>query len=598
MMTPLPFPKGGASDGAPPPGPATPLPTGTAVAHLVIDRVLHQGPHAVVYLAHDGMAEGLAGVVALMEYFPLSLALRHPDGSVRARQAGDAIALSVGREAFVQDANALERIAHPNVLRVLGSLQANRTVYRAMAFVDGPTLESHVQSRTGPVQVGEIVRLLDALLDGLEALHAAGLVHGNVRPDQIMLSGGRIDRPVLLGMGSAAAEIAGHYAGPWAAPEQSAASRHDRINSATDLYMLACTAWFAANGAVPPTLRDRLARPDDWKPAAGLAALIEGPEDAPGDKALLVRTLLAALALLPSARPQHVADMRGLLHPSTARRGFESSGAAPLWVGPIPDRESQWEVVEMAARGARVVSPRPPSPSLSPSPSPYVARGRDAQANAQARAKSTEAPVDAPSDVPDRPRQPAGARPRTSRPAVIDEPSELAQPVRWPFASRWPLIAGSAAGLALAVGASFVLRPAVPRVPAGVPMGVAAPAPDTVAEPAAAADTSRMGLPSVPQPLPGRVPPPSAAAAPLPAAVNNQGVPVPRASRDTVPRRNTPPPTSPGAPALDSVSRPVVRAAPKPLCAGATGFELAYCLQVECAKAANRSLALCVGAAR
>lgn len=580
MTTPLPFPKGGASDGDPPPGPATPLPSGTAVAHLVIDRVLHQGPHTVVYLAHDGMAEDLASVVALMEYFPLSLALRHPDGSVRARQAGDAIALSVGREAFVQDANALERIAHPNLVHVLGSLQAHRTVYRAMAFVDGLTLESHVQSRKGPAQVGEIVRLLDALLGGLELLHAKGLVHGNVRPDQIMLSGGRIDRPVLLGMGSAAAEIAGHHAGPWAAPEQSAASRHDRINSATDLYMLACTAWFAATGAVPPTLRERLARPEEWKPAAGLATLIEGPEDAPGVKARLVRTLVAALALLPSARPQHVADVRGLLHPSTAHRGFESSGAAPLWVGPIPDRESQWEVVEMAARGATVASPRPPSPS----PSIYAERGRDAQGKAPAKGRATETSVDAPSDVPDRPRHPAAGRPRNSRPATLDEPGEPGAPVRGLLASHWPLIAGSAVGLALAVGASFLLRPVVPRAPVSIPTDAVAPAAPWQA-PAPGPDTLA-------------APPPSAAAAPLPAAVNNQGLPAARASRETVPARTTRPPTSPGAPVTGSATKPLARDPSKALCGNASGFELAYCLQEECAKPANRSLAQCVAATR
>ena len=105
--TPLPFPH--KSTGSV--GPVAPLPEGAVVAHLTIERALHEGLHNVVYLARDPDGEALA----LMEYFPRALALRQPDGSVRARQAGDAIALSVGREAFVLEANTLERIQHPGM---------------------------------------------------------------------------------------------------------------------------------------------------------------------------------------------------------------------------------------------------------------------------------------------------------------------------------------------------------------------------------------------------------------------------------------------------------------------------------------------------
>jgi hypothetical protein len=334
--TPLPFPQEPTGSV----GPAAPLPTGTAVAHLTIERVLHEGLHNVVYLARDPKEQRLA----LMEYFPRALALRQPDGSVRARQAGDAIALSVGREAFVLDANTLERIDHPGLVRVLGSLQAHRTVYRAMGYIDGPTLEQHIATRGPAASAGAALRLLDQLLDALDALHRAGVVHGRVRPDQILMAGG--ERPVLLGMGSAGAEIAGHDAGPWDAPEQAAMSRHDRINSATDLYMAAATAWCYATGDAPPPLRERIAAPEAWDPAAALAELPEGPDEAPGTRERLVLALKAALALMPSARPQRVADLRRLLHPGAPAPTFEPSGAAPLWVGTMPDRESQWEVLE------------------------------------------------------------------------------------------------------------------------------------------------------------------------------------------------------------------------------------------------------------
>jgi hypothetical protein len=353
--TPLPFPQEPTGSV----GPAAPLPPGTAVAHLTVERVLHEGLHNVVYLARDPNDQALA----LMEYFPRALALRQPDGSVRARQAGDAIALSVGREAFVLDANTLERIDHPGLVRVLGSLQAHRTVYRAMGYIDGPTLEHHIATRGPAASAGAALRLLDQLLDALDALHRAGVVHGRVRPDQILMAGG--ERPVLLGMGSAGAEIAGHDAGPWDAPEQAAMSRHDRINSATDLYMAAATAWSYATGDVPPPLRERIAAPEAWDPAVALADLPEGSDEAPGTRERLVLALKAALALLPSARPQRVADLRRLLHPGAPAAPFESSGAAPLWVGAMPDRESQWEVLEKARSDDREAVDAPAPSAIS-----------------------------------------------------------------------------------------------------------------------------------------------------------------------------------------------------------------------------------------
>lgn len=571
MSKTLPFPQGGAGDGAPPPGPATPLPGGTEVAHLVIDRVLHEGPHNIVYLAHDGMADDLASVVALMEYFPRALALRQPDGAVRARQAGDAIALSVAREAFVQDANALQRVEHPNVVHVLGSLQAHRTVYRAMAYVDGPTLERHVHSREGPARVGDIVRLTDALLDALHALHGVGLVHGNVRPDQIMLSGGHIDRPVLLGMGSAAAEIAGHEPGPWAAPEQSAASRHDRIDSATDLYMLAATAWFAATGEEPPSLRERLAHPEAWHPHEGLTDLTEGPGDAPGTKARLARALAAALELLPASRPQRVDDLRGLLHPTPSRPDFESSGSAPLWVGQVPDRESQWEVVEMAARGV----------PTAPRPAPL----RSAHPEGTARTP--------PPSTPRAGREAPGATASRRRPvrAAEDDPwgdAATHAETRSP-ASRWAVLAVFAVGLLLAVGAWLVLRPASPLpVVESPPLAATAIAASGVVAPVAA--TPPPATPSAPamaevatKPVPTAISPSRAApTVPLPLAPS----PAPR-DRVTTAAGAVPPVARAAAPA------PARLAAAAP-CSKVSGFSLAYCLQEECAKPSNRSHPRCV----
>jgi len=552
--TPLPFPQ--ESTGSV--GPAAPLPAGAAVAHLTIERVLHEGLHNVVYLARDPSDQ----MLALMEYFPRALALRQPDGSVRARQAGDAIALSVGREAFVLEANTLERIEHAGIVRVLGSLQAHRTVYRAMQYIDGPTLEQHIATKGPAASAGAAVRLLEQLLDALQALHRAGVVHGCVRPDQILIAAG--ERPVLLGMGSAGAEIVGHEAGPWSAPEQAAMSRHDRINSATDLYMAAATAWCYATGDTPPALRERLADPDTWDPAAALADLPEAAGDPPGTRARLAAALTAALALLPSERPQRVADLRRLLGPgATPASAVEPDGTVPLWVGTMPDRDQQWEVFEKEV----------------------VLGGR---------AREAAAPPSAPaSDI----------RPRPHR-VHDNEAAEEAHAVGAPGPWRWWWIALPALALVVALGAIVVWSTsrddATPR--ATLSSGLVLPEPGAAASaPTPVAATAPPGFTASPPPasvatdaleratsvVPPAVPPvavPPAPRQPLPSP-SPAAAPAPPAS--PAPRVTVPPPAP----------RPAVAAAaptsPRAACGNRSQFALLYCMQDQCSKPALRNHPQC-----
>jgi hypothetical protein len=550
--SPLPFPKDSAAQG----GLASPLPGGTLVAHLTIERVLNDGPHAIVYLARD---TATATAVALMEYFPRALALRQPDGSVRARQAGDAIALSVGREAFVQDANTLQQIDHPGLVRVLGSLQAHRTVYRAMTLVDGPTLEHHVLARGSPATVGDVTRLLDALLDALQALHAAGVVHANVRPDQILLGPG--GRPVLLGMGSAAAEIAGHEAGPWAAPEQSTQSRHDRSNSATDLYQLAATIWFAATGQVPPALRDRIAQPDNWQPLEALDQLELGSGDTQQMRQQLGLALSAALALLPSARPQRVADMKHLLHPVSKASAFEGIGPAPLWVGVVPDRETQWDVIEASPVAAAAAHRRPPAPSV-------------AATDVHARPVHTRAAAGPAA------RQPGHQRLILAGVAAL---AVVAGALAWwhwresDVASTPPTPRPVATSREAEVIAAPVAAPPVPTVPGAETPSVAtmtaapvvrapADAPASAVAPAAALPT----LAAMPSAAPTRVAAPSLEPVPATASPPRVGAASPPRSQQTA--------------AVSS---------PRSQCASKTQFALLYCLQEQCSKAALRNHAQC-----
>src|SRR5215217_650190 len=101
-----------------------PLPEGSQLQTYRILRVLAAGGFSFVYLAHDKNEQP----VAIKEYLPSTLALR-VNGAARPQVAQQHLALfRVGMKCFFEEAGALARLSHPNVVRVLDINRANDTV--------------------------------------------------------------------------------------------------------------------------------------------------------------------------------------------------------------------------------------------------------------------------------------------------------------------------------------------------------------------------------------------------------------------------------------------------------------------------------------
>jgi hypothetical protein len=322
------------------------LPAGAQVGHLRIEQVMHEGATSIVYRAVDTMAEDAAASppVALMEFFPRLRVRREADGSVRPRRGEDEALIERGRRAYVADADALRRAADASLVRVQGTLAAHGTVYRAMDFVEGPTLDRLVRWRSVVPSAAQLAALVDRLLDALGALHAAGVTHGHVCAEQILLRDGRFDQPVLLGMGSAAAALGVRLPVRGAGEPPAGA-----VDVEGDLHALAQTAWFVATGVTPPTLRQQLAWPAHWDPGAGLSSALGSPE-APEAQALQ-RALVAMLDVHAPQRPGSAAALRQLLH---------AGGSAPtLPAEPAPGADAAPTVEPSAAGAGAEAAPRP-----------------------------------------------------------------------------------------------------------------------------------------------------------------------------------------------------------------------------------------------
>jgi tRNA A-37 threonylcarbamoyl transferase component Bud32/tetratricopeptide (TPR) repeat protein len=195
------------------------------------------------------------------------------------------IATAVAVERFIQEAQHLASLNHPNIVRVHDAGDADGLVYYVMDYVEGETLEDRLGR--GSLSGTETLRLGRELLSALELIHRNRIVHRDIKPGNVFLSGGRamladfgiahtIDKSTAL---TRPGQLLGTIA--YMAPEQ---LRGEAITSRTDLYALGLVLYEACTGR-------------DWLP---LTAPEQG--DWAGVPAPLRRALGRALQLDPEKR--------------------------------------------------------------------------------------------------------------------------------------------------------------------------------------------------------------------------------------------------------------------------------------------------------
>lgn len=233
------------------------LSPGTRLAEYRIEAVLGAGGFGVTYLARD---TNLEKAVAIKEYLPADLALRALDGSVVPVNTGSAFGYRQGLEQFLVEARTLARFSHPNIVRVTRYFEANGTAYMVMEYEQGNSLSQFLRKVPQPAE-GHLKAMIEPLLDGLEAVHAAGFLHRDIKPSNIFI---RADgTPVLLDFGSARLVVRGTVRDaiailtPGYAPVELYLPE-GRQGPWTDLYSLAAVLYRAVTGENPPEALARL----------------------------------------------------------------------------------------------------------------------------------------------------------------------------------------------------------------------------------------------------------------------------------------------------------------------------------------------------
>lgn len=314
------LPRGGRSAAAPPlprSSLAMALKPGVQLHEYRIDGVLGEGGFGITYLATD---VHLNAAVAIKEYLPQEIVFRGADGTVSPMASEHLARYSQGLDSFLVEARTLAAFRHRAIVRVARFFEAHHTAYMVLEVEKGEPLKTW-----WPVHkhIGEkaLVELLLPLLDGLAAVHTAGFLHRDIKPDNIQVRGSD-GSLVLLDFGSAGqtAAVVSHglvVVTPGYAPiEQYGLGEQGPW---TDLYALGATLYWAVSGKKPP---DAETRRLDLK---AYTRAVEAGRDVYGDAFL--RAIDWALNTDPAKRPRNVAEFRQALcadHPASLQR-FEAA---------------------------------------------------------------------------------------------------------------------------------------------------------------------------------------------------------------------------------------------------------------------------------
>jgi len=263
------------------------LPLNTILAgKYLLGRVIGEGGFGITYVGWDITNERR---VAIKEFYPTGYVTRESARScaVAPYTGENGEFFSKGRARFLQEAQKLGKFSRlPAITKVLDYFQENGTAYIVMEFVDGWTLKEYLKTMKDRLPWGQVIDMMQPVMEALAEVHKAGIIHRDISPDNIMVS--KEGDMKLLDFGAAREYLDNHSMSvllkPGYAPEEQYYSR-GKQGPWTDVYALCATMYRAVTGVVPPESTERLSH-DILQTPTQLGAVLP-----PDDEAALLRGL-------------------------------------------------------------------------------------------------------------------------------------------------------------------------------------------------------------------------------------------------------------------------------------------------------------------
>ncbi len=271
-----------------------------------LERELGRGGMGVVFLARDVALDRPVAIKLLPQTLAVSPALR---------------------ERFLREARTAARLSHPHIVPIHAVESHDELAFFVMAYVDGETLGERIH-RDGPLPLHDAMRMIQEVAWALDHAHAHGVVHRDVKPDNILIERGS-GRALVSDFGIARLAEPGveRASGDqvmgtprWMSPEQATG---DAVDARSDIYALGLTAFYALSGRHPfessslVELRQRQLL--DAAPRLAVAC--------PGAPHALALAVDRALMLEPGERFQSADEMSEALRTA---RGAEPAVAVPV----------------------------------------------------------------------------------------------------------------------------------------------------------------------------------------------------------------------------------------------------------------------------
>ncbi len=266
----------------------------SALAHsYAVERELGSGGMATVYLARD---------------------LKH-DRQVAVKVLRPELAAVVGSDRFLREIRITARLNHPHILPLLDSGEIADWLWYVMPYVAGGSLRRFLRPGA-PVPLEVVLRISEQVASALDHAHRHGIIHRDVKPENILMSEGLaivsdfgIARAVSAAGGQALTRSGFPIGTPgYMSPEQALGTQ--RLDERSDVYSLACVVYEMLVGATPALLPS----PDDAKVGRFLEAPAAHRERLDGLPGRVEAALVKALSVRPAQRFDTPGELAGALH--------------------------------------------------------------------------------------------------------------------------------------------------------------------------------------------------------------------------------------------------------------------------------------------